>query len=172
MTDTEAELRKAVDAVERALRMLNGHSTTLLPPPMKDSDPAANHDGVTNEQSHSAACRPDKHPAPYAGQGPVGSSRDQNQVNTNEAAVNHSRIPPEALAAVERVLAHRAGVVAEVPGQEAWRTKTPTHQATKCVSHVKEFLAGERADRDTGESPLAHAAARALLALALELQRR
>lgn len=121
MTDTEAELRKAVDAVEHALRVVNGHSTTLPPPPML---PAV------------------------------------------------SRIPPEALAAVERVLAHRAGVVAEVVGQERWRQTTPQHQATKCATHASECLRGVVSDRDTGEHPLAHAAARALLGLALYLQRR
>lgn len=81
-----------------------------------------------------------------------------------------SRIPPEAIAAVERVLAHRAGVVSEVPGQERWRSTTVKHQAGKAESHAMEALCGVEADRDTGEHPLAHAAARALLGLALALK--
>lgn len=83
-----------------------------------------------------------------------------------------SRIPPEALAAVERVLAHRAAAVSEVPGQERWRQTTPQHQAAKAASHALEAYEGTEADHETGEHPLAHAAARALLGLALALQRR
>jgi len=82
-----------------------------------------------------------------------------------------SRIPPEALAAVERVLAHRASAVAEVPGQERWRQTTTHHQASKCASHALEVECGVAEDPDTGEHPLAHAAARALLGLALHLER-
>ena len=78
-----------------------------------------------------------------------------------------SRIPPEALAAVERVLAHRAAAVAEVPGQERWRKTTIDHQTAKALSHAAEAALGTTEDRDTGEHPLAHAAARALLGLAL-----
>lgn len=81
-----------------------------------------------------------------------------------------SRIPPEAIEAVERVLAHRAGVVSEVPGQERWRSTTVTHQCVKTLSHAEEAINGVEADRDTGEHPLAHAAARALLGLALALK--
>lgn len=83
-----------------------------------------------------------------------------------------SRIPPEALAAVERALAHRAAAVAEVPGSERWRSTTVKHQAGKAESHALEALMGVEADRDTGEHPLAHAAARALLGLALALQKK
>lgn len=82
-----------------------------------------------------------------------------------------SRIPPEAIAAVERVLAHRAGVVSEVPGQERWRSTSVGHQTRKALSHAGEAYMGVEADRDTGEHPLAHAAARALLGLALHLQK-
>lgn len=81
-----------------------------------------------------------------------------------------SRIPPEALAAVERVLAFRAAVVAEVPGQERWRATTVNHQARKAVSHAIEATGGLAADHETGEHPLAHSAARALLGLALALE--
>lgn len=81
-----------------------------------------------------------------------------------------SRIPPEAIAAVERVLAHRAGVVSEVPGQERWRQTTVEHQLRKVVSHAAEVQAGATVDRDTGLHPAAHVAARALLACALALQ--
>lgn len=83
-----------------------------------------------------------------------------------------SRIPHEAIAAVERVLASRADAVAEVPGSERWRSTTVTHQCVKTLSHAEEAINGVEADRDTGEHPLAHAAARALLGLALALQRK
>lgn len=83
-----------------------------------------------------------------------------------------SRIPPEALAAVERVLAFRAAAVSEVPGKERWRSTTPQHQAAKAASHALEAYEGTEADHETGEHPLAHAAARALIGLALALQRR
>lgn len=82
-----------------------------------------------------------------------------------------SRIPPEALAAVERVLAFRAAAVSEVPGQERWRQTTPQHQASKAASHALEAYEGTGADHETGEHPLAHAAARALLGLALALRK-
>ena len=85
-------------------------------------------------------------------------------------STSNGRIPPEALAAVERVLAHRAGVVSEVPGKERWRSTTVIHQALKAESHAVEAYMGVTADRDSGEHPLAHAAARALLGLALALQ--
>lgn len=81
-----------------------------------------------------------------------------------------SRIPPEALAAVERVLAHRAEAVAEVPGQERWRSTTVDHQTAKVLSHAAEASLGTTTDVDTGEHPLAHAAARALLGLALAIK--
>ena len=81
-----------------------------------------------------------------------------------------SRIPPEALAAVERVLAFRADAVAEVPGQERWRSTTVEHQLSKVISHAAEVQAGATVDRDTGLHPAAHVAARALLACALALQ--
>ena len=80
-----------------------------------------------------------------------------------------SRIPPEALAAVERVLAHRAATVAETPGSERWRTTTVEHQAKKAESHAMEALCGVVADVDTGAHPLIHAAARALLGAQLFL---
>lgn len=82
-----------------------------------------------------------------------------------------SRIPPEALAAVERVLAFRAAAVSEVPGQERWRQTTAQHQAAKAASHALEAYEGTEADHETGEHPLAHAAARALLGLALALRK-
>lgn len=82
-----------------------------------------------------------------------------------------SRIPKEALDAVERVLAHRAEVVGEIIGRERWRQTTVAHQALKTESHAVEAYMGVEADRDTGEHPLAHAAARALLGLALALQK-
>ena len=86
-----------------------------------------------------------------------------------------SRIPPEALAAVERVLAHRAGVVGEVPGQERWRSTSVEHQASKAESHARYASMechplGDPLDEETGEHHLAHAAARALLGLALALR--
>lgn len=81
-----------------------------------------------------------------------------------------SRIPAEAIAAVERVLAFRAEAVAEAPGSERWRSTTVTHQCVKTLSHAEEAINGVEADRDTGEHPLAHAAARALLGLALALR--
>jgi len=86
--------------------------------------------------------------------------------------VTESRIPPEALAAVERVLAHRAAAVAEVPGQERWRSTTAEHQATKAAGHLAEAMRGVSSDYDTGEDPLAHAAARALFGLALRISTR
>lgn len=82
------------------------------------------------------------------------------------------RIPTEALAAVERVLAFRAAAVSEVPGHERWRQTTPQHQAAKAASHALEAYEGTEADHETGEHPLAHAAARALLGLALALNRK
>jgi hypothetical protein len=81
-----------------------------------------------------------------------------------------SRIPAEALAEVERILAHRAASVAETPGSERWRSTTVEHQARKAESHAMEALCGVVADVDTGAHPLAHAAARALLGLALALR--
>lgn len=81
-----------------------------------------------------------------------------------------SRIPPEALAAVERVLAHRAEAVAEVPGQERWRQTTVDHQVAKMLSHGAEAALGGTVDRDTGLHPLAHAVARGLLGLALAIK--
>ncbi len=83
-----------------------------------------------------------------------------------------SRIPPEALAAVERVLAFRADAVAEVPGQERWRSTTVEHQLAKVISHAAEVQAGATADHDTGVHPAAHVAARALLMCALALQQK
>lgn len=83
-----------------------------------------------------------------------------------------SRIPPEAIAAVERVLAHRAGVVSEVPGQERWRETTVEHQLRKVLSHAAEVQAGGTKDRDTGAHPAVHVAARALLMCALAIQQK
>ena len=88
-----------------------------------------------------------------------------------------SRIPPEALAAVERVLAHRAGVVSEVVGQERWRSTTVEHQCRKAESHARYAILesgplGDPLDDETGEHHAAHAAARALLACALYYQRK
>lgn len=87
-------------------------------------------------------------------------------------SVDCTRIPPEALAAVERVLAFRAQAVAEVPGQERWRSTSVEHQASKAASHALEAYQGVTEDHETGEHPLAHAAARALLGLALALRDR
>ena len=69
-----------------------------------------------------------------------------------------SRIPPEALAAVERVLAHRAGVVSEVVGQERWRSTTVEHQCRKAESHARYAILesgplGDPLDDETGEHP-------------------
>lgn len=88
-------------------------------------------------------------------------------------STTNGRIPPEAIAAVERVLAHRAGVVSEVPGQERWRQTTVPHQAAKAESHaVYARCEWDALDDETGEHHLAHAAARALLGLALYLQQK
>lgn len=91
-------------------------------------------------------------------------------VCAQKASAIATRIPPEALAAVERVLAFRAAAVDEVPGQERWRSTTVEHQAAKAGSHSLEAIQGTEADHETGEHPLAHAAARALLGLALALR--
>lgn len=77
------------------------------------------------------------------------------------------RIPVDAIAAVERVLAFRANAVCEVPGTEAWRTRAPSHHVNKAIGHALEALEGLTADHETGEDPIAHAAARLLFALAL-----
>ena len=81
-----------------------------------------------------------------------------------------SRIPPEALALVERVLAHRAAAVAEVPGHARGRKPTVAPPGAKMLSHGAEAALGGTVDRDTGLHPLAHAVARGLLGLALAIK--
>lgn len=129
----------------------------------KDSDPAAKNGEVTTESTRSAVSEPNR-----ANQGAL---RESNPRHRRSSDAEHSRIPSAALAAVERVLAHRAAAVSEVPGQERWRQTTPQHQAAKAASHALEAYEGTEADHETGEHPLAHAAARALLGLALALRK-
>jgi len=83
-----------------------------------------------------------------------------------------SRLPDDALAAIERVMAYRAEVTNESPGCEVWPTRTPEHHVRKALGHVLEWQSGVNADHETGEDPLAHAAARLLFALALRERRR
>lgn len=82
------------------------------------------------------------------------------------------RLPSDAIEAVERVLAYRAAAVDELPGCEVWPTRTPEHHVRKALGHILEWQVGVNADHETGEDPLAHAAARLLFALALRERRR
>lgn len=68
------------------------------------------------------------------------------------------------------VLAHgaRKHNVTEVAGWDP--TLLDTHMS-KALSHIDEKIKGKLADEETGESPLAHAAARLFLALMLEQER-
>jgi hypothetical protein len=83
-----------------------------------------------------------------------------------------ARIPSDALDAIERVLAYRARAVGELPGSEVWPTRTAEHHIRKALGHVLEWQSGINCDHETGEDPLAHAAARLLFALALRERRR
>ena len=82
------------------------------------------------------------------------------------------RLPLDALLAVERVLAYRADVTGEIPGGEVWPSRTPEHHVRKALGHVLEWQSGINTDHETGEDPLAHAAARLLFALALRERRK
>lgn len=79
-----------------------------------------------------------------------------------------TRIPAEALAAVERLLAASAARMGERPGEELWAAKSVTHHVQKGVGHGMEYQVGIRADHETGESPALHALCRFLFAVALE----
>lgn len=83
-----------------------------------------------------------------------------------------ARVPLDALLAVERVLAYRAETTGELPGNELWPTRTPEHHVRKALGHVLEWQSGICIDHETGEDPLAHAAARLLFALALRERRK
>lgn len=83
-----------------------------------------------------------------------------------------SRLPADALGAIERVLAYRAEATGELPGCEVWPTRTAEHHVRKALGHVVEWQSGVNTDHETGEDPLAHAAARLLFALALRERRR
>ena len=79
-----------------------------------------------------------------------------------------TRIPAEALAAVERLLAASAQRMGERPGEELWAAKSVTHHVQKGVGHGMEYQVGIRSDAETGESPALHAFARFMFAVALE----
>lgn len=69
---------------------------------------------------------------------------------------------PKALAAVERVMVfgdNKHGV------GRGWARLTPQRHMRHAVGHLEQHQQGQISDDETGESHLAHAAARALMAL-------
>ena len=51
-----------------------------------------------------------------------------------------------------------------------WSARTVEHHAEKLDGHLDRWLAGERVDGESGRRALAHVAARALMALGVELK--
>lgn len=83
-----------------------------------------------------------------------------------------TRIPPEVLAEVERVLAFGATKTDEAPGQERWAAKPAAYHVAKALGHIAESVRGVTADHETGADPLVHALCRLIFACALVLRGR
>lgn len=75
-------------------------------------------------------------------------------------------VPRDALEAVGRVFAHGASK----HSPHGWRSIARGYHYGKAASHMHEYLRDVSVDADSGEHPLAHAAARLLMVLALELE--
>jgi hypothetical protein len=78
---------------------------------------------------------------------------------------NYSLIPPKAFESIVSVFTHGAtkhGAFTFTANQEALGS-----QIEKAMRHIQEWRMGVVADKETGESPLAHAAARLVIALSI-----
>lgn len=97
---------------------------------------------------------------------PIKSPEDGGPVVDPDAGL----VPPLAMAAVKRVLASGARKYADFDDGTREDTRDKGHHMGKAHGHWGQYISGERVDEDSGESPLAHAAARLMLALELELR--
>lgn len=75
-------------------------------------------------------------------------------------------LPPDSLLAVGRVLAH--GAVKH--GERGWERRRIMPEYGAALRHLFSWAAGEPNDPESGESHLAHAAARVLIALSMQLR--
>jgi len=75
-------------------------------------------------------------------------------------------LPPNALRAVGRV---RAMGIRKYPADD-WRSISPQEHLDAAVGHILQSREGVRADPESGEHPLAHAALRVMMALERELE--
>ena len=78
---------------------------------------------------------------------------------------NYSLIPPKALETIAKVFTHGATKHGDFTYTE--KGETLSSQITKAMRHIQEWRMGVSVDAETGESPLAHAASRLIIALSI-----
>lgn len=78
---------------------------------------------------------------------------------------NYSLVPPKALEAIVKVFTYGATKHGDFTFTE--KGETLSSQITKAMRHIQEWRMGVLVDGETGESPLAHAAARLVIALSI-----
>ena len=81
--------------------------------------------------------------------------------------------PPEVMASIDRVFEHGAGKHGEFgwQGLEPEGYKGMHHQVNKAVGHIHQWQVTSDNDVDSGESHLAHAITRLVIALDMELRK-
>lgn len=78
---------------------------------------------------------------------------------------NYSLVPPKALESIVKVFTH--GATKHGDFTYTRDGESLGSQITKAMRHIQEWRMGVSVDAETGESPLAHAAARLIIALSI-----